>query len=130
VPCVLQVYCRLINEWCSSGNVEAIPGFKRYAMEHLGGEACVLGLLRGQPPLDPRDAATLALLQDLAGALKLVNDKCGDDFAMHLLNVVAPAAGLPTALAQQLVYAVRSLEVKDIRDCLRSILQQAGQAAK
>ncbi|KAJ9528951.1 hypothetical protein QJQ45_000515 [Haematococcus lacustris] len=126
----VQVYCRLINEWCSSGNVEAIPGFKRYAMEHLGGEACVLGLLRGQPPLDPRDAATLALLQDLAGALKLVNDKCGDDFAMHLLNVVAPAAGLPTALVQQLVYAVRSLEVKDIRDCLRSILQQAGQAAK
>lgn len=42
---------------------QAIPGFKRYAMEHLGGEACILGVLQSQPPLEPRDGATLALLQ-------------------------------------------------------------------
>jgi hypothetical protein len=45
------------------GCLQAIPGFKRYAMEHLGGEACILGLLRSQPPLDPRDGGTMALLQ-------------------------------------------------------------------
>lgn len=50
---------------------QAIPGFKRYAMEHLGGEACVLGVLRSQPPLDPRDGATMTLLQVRLAALEL-----------------------------------------------------------
>ena len=52
------MFTKLLGEWCAHG--EVVPGFKRYAMEHLGGEACVLGLLRGN--MDARDAATVALL--------------------------------------------------------------------
>lgn len=51
---------------------QALPGFKRYAMERLAGEACCTGLLRAQPPLDARDGVTSTLLQDCATALKLV----------------------------------------------------------
>jgi hypothetical protein len=46
-------------------------------------------------------------LQELAGALKLVFERCGDDFARYLLDVVLPAAGLPPAIAQQFVAHVR-----------------------
>lgn len=49
--------------------MQALHGFKRYAMEHLGGEAAVLGVLRSVPPLDPRDGATVALLQVCRGGV-------------------------------------------------------------
>ena len=56
---------------------------------------------------------------------------CGDELAAHLMNVAAPAAGLPTGHAQQLVSAVREREAKDVKDLLRGfIMQQAeGMAA-
>lgn len=125
----VQVYCRLVKEWCPVGGTEAVPGFRRYAMEHLGGEACVLGLLRSQPPLDARDGATLPLLSDLAAALKLVEERCGEEFVAHLVNVVGPAAGLPPHVAQQLAYAVKGSEAKDVRECLRGMLAAVNQAA-
>lgn len=45
-------------------------------------------------------------MQELANALKLLHERCGDEFAAHLLNVVAPAAGLPPHLAEQFVMQV------------------------
>ncbi len=73
----------------------------------------------------PEKARLTCPPQDLSGALKLVHQKCGNEFAAHLLQVVAPAAGLPQALAQQLAYTVQNSEAKDIRDALRSLLMQA-----
>lgn len=64
-------------------------------------------------------------MQDLAAALKLVYEKCGDEFGAHLLQTVAPATGLPLPLAQQLVYTIQQSEVKDVRDALRSLLMQS-----
>lgn len=61
---------RLLAEWCANG--EVVPGFKRFAMEQLGGEACVLGLLRASQGLDARDAATAAFVGEVAAALKLL----------------------------------------------------------
>ena len=79
----MQVFERLITDWCvavspgpqaqpgsDSGllpRAEKLPGFRRFAMEQLGGEACIAGLLRagrGGPGsgLDARDAVTQALL--------------------------------------------------------------------
>lgn len=50
--------------------------------------------------------------------------------AAHLMNVAAPASGLPVELAQQLVCVVREREVKDIKDVLRGfIIQQAAGVA-
>lgn len=70
-----QVFERLLAEWCANG--EVVPGFKRFAMEQLGGEACVLGLLRTSQGLDARDAATAAFIGEVAAALKLLYGGCG-----------------------------------------------------
>jgi hypothetical protein len=78
---------------------------------------------------DPSPLAPVVLpfpcSQDLAAALKLVYEKCGDEFAAHLLQVAAPAAGLPSQLAQQLVFTIQRSEAKDVRDALRSLLMQS-----
>ena len=88
-----QVFERLVSDWCNSDGTEVAPGFQRYAMEHLGGEACVAGVLRPGNGLDVRDASTLALLGEVAMALKLVYSKCGDAFPAYLCSAVLPAVG-------------------------------------
>jgi hypothetical protein len=87
---------------------EVVPGFRRYAMERLGEEACIVGLLRpsaagtaqgGPGPgtaggfLDVRDAAVLNLLADAAAALKLIYTKCGEEFPAHLVSGVRGERG-------------------------------------
>ena len=129
----LQVFSRLVGDWCGSPAAgataaaaagaagsgataaaaagaaaaapggEVVPGFRRYAMERLGEEACLFGLLRsgggaqggggggaagggGGGGLDVRDAAVLNLLGDAAAALKLIYSKCGEEFPGHLVS--------------------------------------------
>ncbi len=91
---------------------EVVPGFRRYAMERLGEEACIVGLLRpaaaaaggaagagggggggGGVLLDPRDAAVLNLLGDAAAALKLIYSKCGEEFPAHLVSAGTSLGG-------------------------------------
>eukprot|EP00798_Chlamydomonas_sp_ICE-L_P025196 gene25196-10836_t len=124
---LLSVFERLVNDWCGSDGVELAPGFQSYAMEHLGGEACVASVLRAGNGLDLRDPATLSLLGEVAMALKLVYSKCGDAFPTHLINSVLPKLGLPQEVQQLLVYHLRESEAKDLKECLRQILQQAAQ---
>ncbi|GBF91404.1 exportin [Raphidocelis subcapitata] len=122
----LQVFERLLAEWCANG--EVVPGFKRFAMEQLGGEACVLGLLRASQGLDARDAATAAFVGEVAAALKLLYEKCGDEFAAHLCGRVLPSLDLPAEVQQELVRHVRESDSRQLRDCLRSVLLQANAA--
>ena len=48
---------------------EVVPGFRRFAIEHFAGGACVAGLVRGAASglLDTRDVATVALLGEVGG---------------------------------------------------------------
>ena len=68
-------------------------------------------------------------IQDVSNALKLVYERCGDEFAAHLLGAAGPAAGLPPALSQQLAAHVRESGVQELREFLRGLLTQAAAAA-
>ena len=127
--CAFQVFSRLLGDWCANG--ETVPGFKRFAMERLGVDACISGLLRttpGSSSLDACDAATVALIGEISLALKLLYEKCGEEFAAHLGAQVLPPLGVPVELQQQLLYHVREGDAKQLKECLRGILmaQAAG----
>ncbi|KIY98490.1 hypothetical protein MNEG_9470 [Monoraphidium neglectum] len=104
------------------------PTVRRTCLQ-LGGEACVLGLLRASQGLDARDAATAAFVGEVAAALKLLYEKCGDEFAAHLCGRVLPSLGLPQEVQQQLVHHVRESDPKQLKDCLRNVLLQTNAAA-
>jgi hypothetical protein len=110
--------------------VQALPGFRRFAIEQVAGEACLVSLLRAQPALDPRDGSTNSLLQECGTTLKLVHARYGEDLASHLLSVAAPACGLPAPHMQHLVGMVREREAKDVKDALRAILMEVHAAAQ
>jgi hypothetical protein len=100
-------------------------------MERLGGDACISGLLRitsGTTLLDARDAATVSLIGEVAQALKLLYEKCGEEFAAHLGAQVLPQLGVPGEMQQQLLYYVREGNAKQLKEYLRGLLiaQAAG----
>jgi exportin-T len=43
----MQVFERLLQEWCPAQGAEVMPGFKSFVVHQLGGQACILGLLAG-----------------------------------------------------------------------------------
>lgn len=118
-------------------------------MQQLGGQACVLGLFGNLAapsaangpsaaaasqagPLDVRDAATMQLLTEVATALKLLHECCGDELSVHLCNQVLPGSGLPGELQQQLVRHVRESDARQLKEFLRELLlsARAGQQGK
>ncbi|WIA12173.1 hypothetical protein OEZ85_012245 [Tetradesmus obliquus] len=142
----VQVFVRLLQEWCVANGSELIPGFKSFAVQQLGGQA-LLGLFGSSSaaaassngscpasqqlgPLDARDAATVALLGEMASALKLLQEKCGDAFSVHLCGQVLPESRLPGELQQQLAYHVRESEAKQLKEFLRELLLSAACASK
>lgn len=140
----------LLTEWCPAGANELVPGFRSYAVQQLGGQACVLGLLGNiaaptaasgpsagaaasqAGPLDARDAATVQLLTEVSTALKLLHERCGDELSVHLCNQVLPRSGLPGELQQQLVQHVRESDARQLKEFLRELLlsARAGEQAK
>ena len=62
-------------------------------------------------------------LQDLASALKLVWERCGQDFVTHVMTVVGPQAGLPPQITEQLILKICQADAKEVKDTLRSLLQ-------
>jgi hypothetical protein len=143
--CCVQVFERLLQEWCSANGSELVPGFKSFAVQQLGGQT-LLGLFgsgaagqgsngtcpasRQLGPLDARDAATVALLAEVATALKLLQEKCGDAFSVHLCGQVLPESRLPGELQQQLAYHVRESDAKQLKEFLREVLLSAVGASK
>jgi exportin-T len=143
----VQILARLYEEWCGADGKEALPGFRSFALQQMAGEACVLGLLGRaqqqqqlsravagddgsaaaaavQQPLDARDAATVALLGEVAAALKLVQERNGAELGAHLCTTVLPASGLPGELQQQLLAQVTAAEsdAKQLKEFLRQLL--------
>lgn len=147
----IQVFERLLSDWCPAGSNELVPGFRAYAVQQLGGQACVLGLFGNLAatsaaangpsaaaaasqagPLDARDAATMQLLTEVGTALKLLHERCGDELSVHLCNQVLPGSGLPGELQQQLVRHVRESDARQVKEFLRELLLSArgGQQGK
>ncbi|MEW5306130.1 MAG: hypothetical protein WDW36_008620 [Sanguina aurantia] len=149
----VQVFERLIADWCGDAGggggaaaaaapaappvAETVPGFRRFAMEHLGeqvrGAPCASPSLRASwgccgGGLDVRDAGTMALLGEASSALKLVYRQCGEAFPAHLAAAVLPSLGVPPQVAAQLVAALQTASVKELRECLREavVLLQGG----
>lgn len=135
-----------------------MPGFKSFAVQHLGGNI-LLGLFStpttaacngtsaaaaGRPPgspttaavgtpgglLDARDAATVALLGEVAATLKLLHERCENDFSAHLCGRVLPESGLPGDVQQQLAHHVRESDAKQVKEFLRELLLSAAGASK
>ena len=128
---------------------ELVPGFRRFAIDTIATEACIIGLFSGSPIaasgqvsamvslspsaaaasiplLDPKDAATNAVLGEVASLLKLVASLCcpggGGELGSHLLATSLPRVGLPLELQHQVAVCLRDCETRELREALKASL--------
>ena len=148
----LQILTRLTSDWCGGTNSaksngmessssagatqEAVAGFQRYAIDVIVSEACILPMFGGPSSspaapaltsptyLDPKDAATNAVLGEVAALLKLVATLCcsggGGELGSHMLATSLPKTGLPTEIQHQIAICLRDFEAKELKEALKA----------
>mmetsp|Transcript_3613 Transcript_3613/g.10405 ORF Transcript_3613/g.10405 Transcript_3613/m.10405 type:complete len:537 (-) Transcript_3613:551-2161(-) len=124
----VQTLGMLVAQWLSSRADatpwEAFPGFRRWAVDHVAYDACVVGILQGG--LDLQDAAVSSLLGEVASVLMSVHERCGDEFIAAL-----PRTGWPSPTVEQLALAIQERkDQRELKAVMKSIMQQLQKAQK
>lgn len=97
-------------------------GLKWFVMEKIGGEICIQSTFQGG--LDPKDAATVAYLGEVGCTLKMVMDRCGYSFLVHLSTSVFPKCSFPPDFQNELVRKIQGGDPKDTKNFLKSVLMK------
>ncbi|GMH39364.1 hypothetical protein BSKO_07262 [Bryopsis sp. KO-2023] len=116
----IQVLLELVDGWAD--RISTDQGLLWFVMERIGGDVCIQGILRGG--LDPKDAATVAFLTEVGGMLKLIRDKCGYEFLVHLNGTVFPKMGLPPEFQTELVNRIQVADPKETKNFMKAALMR------
>ena len=95
-----------------------LAGAQGFMMSQFGGIVCIKGLLEG--PLSGQDAATNSLLTELSQLLVKLYALCGEDLLQHVCSDNMPA----DAQQQDFAAAIRGSDSKQVKLCLRGMMQQ------
>ncbi|KAL2651855.1 hypothetical protein R1flu_019983 [Riccia fluitans] len=110
----VQIFTRLIADWCGgSGMDEKVPGFRRFVVERFASECCIYSVL--QTSFDLRDANTFSLLGEIVTAQKMLYEKCGEEFWVHLATKLLPAVHCPPNMAEQYCLHIQKSDSKDLK---------------
>ncbi|XP_018457386.2 exportin-T isoform X3 [Raphanus sativus] len=94
----VQIFIRLIEDWCPKPYTEEkVPGFD-LKIKTFATNCCFYSVL--DKSFDFNDANT-GLFSEIIKAQKVMYDKFGDAFLMHLLSGAFPSADRPQDLAEQ-----------------------------
>ena len=134
----LQALTKLADHWLptaeqtAAGMAEPVPGFRAFAAETVAGECCALAVLRGD--VDLRDAACAAVVAEAVTFQRLMLERCGDDFARHLVGAVLAPLGLDAAVGGEYVRVVKLGTPKEARafisECQRVVATNAPGAVQ
>ncbi|XP_031386776.1 exportin-T isoform X3 [Punica granatum] len=116
----VQIFTRLIKDWCTGPNEEKVPGFQRFVIEAFATNCCLQSVL--DKSFEFRDANTLLLFGEIVSAQKVMYEKFGDDFLVYFVSRGFPAAHCPQDLAEQYCQKLQVLEGCDIK-ALKSFYQ-------
>ena len=100
-------------EQTAAGVPEPVAGFTRFAAETVAAECCVRAVLRGD--LDPRDAGCAAAVAESVSFQRVMLERCGDDFARHLVGAVLAPLGLDPEVATEYVRVIKLANPKEAR---------------
>ncbi|KAL3700068.1 hypothetical protein R1sor_018090 [Riccia sorocarpa] len=110
----VQIFTRLIADWCDCGSMdEKVPGFRRFVVERFASECCMYSVL--QTSFDLRDANTFSLFGEIVTAQKMLYEKCGEEFWMHLATKLLPAVHCPPNMAEQYCLHIQKSDSKDLK---------------
>ncbi|KAG9457317.1 hypothetical protein H6P81_001825 [Aristolochia fimbriata] len=116
----VQIFVRLINDWCSKSNgEEKVPGFRNFIIETFATNCCLYSVL--DKSFEFRDANTLVLFGEIVTAQKVMYEKFGNDFLMHFVLKGFPSAHCPQDLAEQYCQKLQGSDIKALNFLANSI---------
>ncbi|XP_027349623.1 exportin-T isoform X1 [Abrus precatorius] len=95
----VQIFTRLIKDWCAQPYEEKVPGFRSFVMEAFAINCCLYSVL--DRSFEFHDANTFVLFGEIVLAQKIMYDKFGDDFLVHFVSKGLSSAHCPPDLAEQ-----------------------------
>lgn len=95
----VQIFIRLIKDWCAQPYEEKVPGFRSFVIEVFATNCCLYSVL--DRSFDFHDANTFVLFGEIVLAQKVMYEKFGDDFLIHFVSKGFSSAHCPPDLTEQ-----------------------------
>ncbi|XP_054783899.1 exportin-T [Prosopis cineraria] len=117
----VQIFIRLIKDWCSHPYEEKVPGFRNFMIETFAPNCCLYSVL--DRSFEFHDANTLVLFGEIVSAQKLMYDKFGDDFLVRFASKGFPAAHCPPDLAEQYRQKLQGNDIRALKSVYQSLIE-------
>ncbi|WJX85791.1 hypothetical protein P8452_68194 [Trifolium repens] len=117
----VQIFIRLIKDWCAQPYEEKVPGFRSFMIETFATNCCLYSVL--DRSFDFRDANTLVLFGEIVVAQRVMYDKFGDDFLVHFISKGFSVAHCPPDLAEQYRQKLQGTDIKALKSFYQSLVE-------
>ncbi|KAI4355426.1 hypothetical protein L6164_004202 [Bauhinia variegata] len=117
----VQIFTRLIKDWCAKPSEEKVPGFRCFVIEAFATNCCLYSVL--DRSFEFHDANTAVLFGEIVLAQKVMYDKFGDDFLVQFVSKGFSAAHCPTDLAEQYRQKLQGNDMKALKSFYQSLIE-------
>ncbi|KAI6691631.1 hypothetical protein NL676_028459 [Syzygium grande] len=117
----VQIFIRLIKDWCSRPHEEKVPGFQKFMIEGFATNCCLYSVL--DRSFEFRDANTLILFGEIVLAQKIMYEKFGDDFLLNFLSKGFMTTHCPQHLVEQYCQKLQGGDIKSLKSSYRSLIE-------
>ncbi|KAK7277040.1 hypothetical protein RIF29_18189 [Crotalaria pallida] len=117
----VQIFTRLIKDWCAQPYEEKVPGFRNFMIETFGINCCLYSVL--DRSFEFRDANTFVLFGEIVLAQKVMYEKFGNDFLVHFVSKGFSAAHCPPDLAEQYSQKLQGSDIKALKSFYQSLVE-------
>ncbi|KAJ0007649.1 hypothetical protein Pint_29138 [Pistacia integerrima] len=119
----VQIFIRLIKDWCVRPyGEEKVPGFQSFIIEVFARDCCLYSVL--DKSFEFGDANTLVLFGEIVTAQKVIYEKFGNDFLIHLVSKDFPSACCPHDLAEQYCQKLQGSDFKALKSSYQSLIEK------
>ncbi|KAI5594165.1 hypothetical protein POPTR_003G066200v4 [Populus trichocarpa] len=118
----VQIFIRLIKDWCTRPDVEAkVPGFRSFIIDGFAKNCCFYSAL--DKSFEFHDANTLILFGEIVLAQKVMYEKFGDGFLIHFVTNCFTTAHCPQDVAAQYCQKLQGNDMKALRSFYQSVIE-------
>ncbi|KAL2345996.1 hypothetical protein Fmac_007281 [Flemingia macrophylla] len=117
----VQIFIRLIKDWCGQPYEEKVPGFRSFVIEAFATNCCLYSVL--DRSFEFHDANTYVLFGEIVLAQKVMYEKFGDDFLVHFVSKGFSSAHCPPDLAEQYRQKLQGGDFKALKSFYKSLVE-------
>lgn len=118
----VQIFIRLIEDWCPKPYTEEkVAGFQDFVINFFATNCCLLSVL--DKSFDFNDANTQGLFSEIIKAQKVMYEKYGNAFLMHLVSESFPSAHCPQDLAEQYCQKLQGNDMGGLKLYYQSLIK-------